>query len=210
MLWESSIRVADILQKDTGEKRYVQEGNSVANGLIAWQTSRYLLDQIPLEKGSAGNIILKLASKDQDCIREVSRIRGKCESQVSQFSINPPDNIYIAVLHIPSLMSIPNPFYKQGSIFLQIISIETIFWIFLLSVTCVNLLKIRKKIVNSNLLMYSMLFILIFMLGSAYLEINVGTWVRHRTLLLAPSLSIIATAKRIMPLQLISGLKIKL
>jgi hypothetical protein len=99
-------------------------------------------------------------------------------------------------------MFIPMIFMDNGSLFLNIQSIETPVWIFiylLFFVTIYLFLRSRREL--DFVVSTAAVFALEFILLSAMIEINVGTALRHRSLLLIPILVIwVARKKKAAPL----------
>jgi hypothetical protein len=93
---------------------------------------------------------------------------------------------------------IPFIFMDNGSLFLNIQSIETPVWLFIYALFFVGLYQLaRRRREFDYAVMIATLFALEFVAISALTEINVGTALRHRSLLLIPILVIwIARKKR--------------
>jgi hypothetical protein len=92
---------------------------------------------------------------------------------------------------------IPFIFIDNGSLFLNIQSIETPIWLFIYSLFFVGLYKvIRRRREFDYAVMIATLFALEFVAISALTEINVGTALRHRSLLLIPILVIWVARKK--------------
>ena len=93
---------------------------------------------------------------------------------------------------------IPFIFLDNGSLFLNIQSIETPVWLFIYGLFFVGLYQVaRRRREFDYAVMVATLFALEFVAISALTEINVGTALRHRSLLLIPILVIwIARKKR--------------
>ena len=86
---------------------------------------------------------------------------------------------------------IPFIFMDNGSLFLNIQSIETPIWLFIYGLFFVGLNQvIRSRREFDYAIMVATLFALEFVAISALTEINVGTALRHRSLLLIPILVI--------------------
>jgi hypothetical protein len=93
---------------------------------------------------------------------------------------------------------IPFIFIDNGSLFLNIQSIETPIWLFIYGLFFVGLYQLaRRRREFDYAVMMATLFALEFVAISALTEINVGTALRHRSLLLIPVLVIwLAKEKR--------------
>ena len=86
---------------------------------------------------------------------------------------------------------VPFIFIDNGSLFLNIQSIETPFWLFIYALFFVGLYQIiRRRRELDYAVMVATLFALEFVAISALTEVNVGTALRHRSLLLIPILVI--------------------
>jgi len=92
---------------------------------------------------------------------------------------------------------IPFIFMDNGSLFLNIQSIETPIWLFIYGLFFVGLyLLVRRRREFDYAVMIATLFSLEFVAISALTEINVGTALRHRSLLLIPILVIWLARKK--------------
>jgi hypothetical protein len=92
---------------------------------------------------------------------------------------------------------IPFIFIDNGSLFLNIQSIETPVWLFIYALFFVGLYQvIRRRREFDYVVMVATLFALEFVAISALTEINVGTALRHRSLLLIPILVIWVARKK--------------
>ena len=92
---------------------------------------------------------------------------------------------------------VPFIFMDNGSIFLNIQSIETPIWLFIYGLFFVGLYQIiRRRREFDYAVMMATLFALEFVAISALTEINVGTALRHRSLLLIPILVIWLARKK--------------
>ena len=91
----------------------------------------------------------------------------------------------------------PFIFIDNGSFFLNIQSIETPVWLFTYGLFFVGLYQvIRRRRDLDYAVMVAIIFSLEFVLISALVEINVGTALRHRSLLLIPILVIWVARKK--------------
>jgi hypothetical protein len=92
---------------------------------------------------------------------------------------------------------VPFIFIDNGSLFLNIQSVETPVWLFIYSLFFVGLyLVLRGRREFDYAVMVATLFALEFVAISALTEINVGTALRHRSLLLIPILVIWVSRKK--------------
>jgi hypothetical protein len=92
---------------------------------------------------------------------------------------------------------IPFIFIDNGSLFLNIQSIETPVWLFIYGLFFVGLYQLaRRRREFDYAVMIATLFALEFVAISALTEINVGTALRHRSLLLIPILVIWVARKK--------------
>jgi hypothetical protein len=92
---------------------------------------------------------------------------------------------------------IPFIFIDNGSLFLNIQSIETPIWLFIYGLFFVGLYQLaRRRREFDYAVMIATLFALEFVAISALTEINVGTALRHRSLLLIPILVIWVARKK--------------
>ena len=92
---------------------------------------------------------------------------------------------------------VPFTFMDNGSIFLNIQSIESPIWLFIYGLFFVGLYQIaRRRREFDYAVMMATLFALEFVAISALTEINVGTALRHRSLLLIPILVIWLARKK--------------
>jgi hypothetical protein len=92
---------------------------------------------------------------------------------------------------------VPFIFIDNGSLFLNIQSIETPIWLFIYGLFFVGLFQLaRRRHEFDYAVMMATLFALEFVAISALTEINVGTALRHRSLLLIPILVIWVARKK--------------
>jgi hypothetical protein len=92
---------------------------------------------------------------------------------------------------------VPFIFIDNGSLFLNIQSLETPIWLFIYGLFFVGLYQvIRRRREFDYAVMIATLFALEFVVISALTEINVGTALRHRSLLLIPILVVWAARKK--------------
>jgi len=92
---------------------------------------------------------------------------------------------------------IPFIFIDNGSLFLNIQSIETPVWLFVYGLFFVGLYQLtRRRHEFDYAVLIAALFALEFVAISALTEVNVGTALRHRSLLLIPILVIWVARKK--------------
>jgi hypothetical protein len=92
---------------------------------------------------------------------------------------------------------VPFIFVDNGSLFLNIQSIETPIWLFIYGLFFIGLYQvIRRRREFDYAVMMATIFTLEFVAISALTEINVGTALRHRSLLLIPILVIWVARKK--------------
>jgi hypothetical protein len=92
---------------------------------------------------------------------------------------------------------IPFIFIDNGSLFLNIQSLETPIWLFIYGLFFVGIYQLaRRRREFDYAVMMATLFALEFVAISALTEINVGTALRHRSLLLIPILVIWVARKK--------------
>ena len=83
-----------------------------------------------------------------------------------------------------NFLFLPLPFVDNGSFFLNLQSIESPVLYFLYLLVLASPLRNATKITSeSQILLGLLLFVLLFIAQSALLEINLGTLVRHRSIL---------------------------
>ena len=107
---------------------------------------------------------------------------------LKQAGLKHPDQMLIASL---KFLLVPFIFIDNGSFFLNIQSVETPIWLFVYGLFFVALYQIiRRRRELDYAVVMAILFAFEFVAISALTEINVGTAVRHRSLLLLPILVI--------------------
>ena len=109
-------------------------------------------------------------------------------------SLRNPMSIFRGVF---SFLFVPIPFFDNGSLFLNIQAYESFVWmlIYLLYLNVLwRLIKGRYELTLVPL--SAVLFVMGFVLQSSLIEINVGTAVRHRSVLLVATLIAVAAARK--------------
>jgi len=168
-----------------------------------------------LQNNANGSKIIKL---DEDNIKSVTETEIFIESQrgnimifnvfdrlkifestknntnYSHATISNPFSIVKASFHF---LLWPNPLTDNGSIFLNFISVEFVFWIFFYIKLILYLILLKTK--NHKLTfpqLVLVVFIIFFILFSALVETNLGTSLRHKSLLLLLILILLSTGFR--------------
>ena len=93
----------------------------------------------------------------------------------------------------------PFPFFDNGSFFLNVLSYESFFWWFLYFMFGLTFWQRFRNRDFDELATFLVVFVFGFIIFSAITEINVGTLVRHRSVLLFPMLYFIVTQRRRSP-----------
>jgi hypothetical protein len=176
-------------------------GGYVATGGM---TIHALLDQL---KGSPNTIVSRIASalgitakleaisKSAIIIKtDKSVVENQKKLSLQQAGLTKP----LQVLESSAkFLLIPFIFIDNGSLFLNIQSIETPIWLFIYGLFFVGLYQLaRRRREFDYAVMIATLFALEFVAISALTEINVGTALRHRSLLLIPILVIWVARKK--------------
>jgi hypothetical protein len=172
-------------------------------------TVHALLDQL---KGSPNTIVSRIAnalgitakleaiSKSAIVVEtDKSVIENQKQLSLQQAGLTKP----LQVLESSAkFLLVPFIFIDNGSLFLNIQSIETPIWLFIYGLFFVGLYQvIRRRREFDYAVMMATIFALEFVAISALTEINVGTALRHRSLLLIPILVIwVARKKKPAPL----------
>jgi len=187
-------------------------GNSNSNSLedpikyvaTGGMTVQELLDQL---KGNPNTIVARIAKpfgitakleaiSKSVTVLETDKLVVANQKKLSlqQASIKKP----LQVLESSAkFLLVPFIFIDNGSLFLNIQSIETPVWLFIYVLFFVGLyLVIRGRREFDYAVMVATLFALEFVAISALTEINVGTALRHRSLLLIPILVIWVSRKK--------------
>jgi sulfur carrier protein ThiS len=167
-------------------------------------TVHALLDQL---KGSPNTILAKVASalgitakleaisKSAIVVEtDKSVVENQKKLSLQQAGLTKP----LQVLESSAkFLLIPFIFIDNGSLFLNIQSIETPIWLFIYGLFFVGLYQLaRRRREFDYAVMIATLFALEFVAISALTEINVGTALRHRSLLLIPILVIWVARKK--------------
>ena len=175
--------------------------NYVATGGM---TVHALLDQL---KGSPNTIVAKVASAlgITAKLEAISKSAIVVETDKSVIENQKKLSLQQAGLKNPlqvlessaKFLLIPFIFIDNGSLFLNIQSIEIPIWLFVYGLFFVGLYQlVRRRREFDYAVMVATIFALEFVAISALTEINVGTALRHRSLLLIPILVIWVARKK--------------
>jgi hypothetical protein len=167
-------------------------------------TVHALLDQL---KGSPNTILAKVASAlgITEKLEAISKSAIVVETDKSVVENQKKLSLQQAGLTKPlqvlessaKFLLVPFIFIDNGSLFLNIQSIETPIWLFIYALFFVGLYQlVRRRREFDYAVMMATLFALEFVAISALTEINVGTALRHRSLLLIPILVIWVARKK--------------
>lgn len=189
----------------------IGNGNGNGNGedsigyvATGGMTVHALLDQL---KGSPNTIVARIASglgitakleaisKSAIVVEtDKSVVENQKKLSLQQAGIKKP----LQVLESSAkFLLVPFIFIDNGSLFLNIQSIETPIWLFIYGLFFVGLYQvIRRRREFDYAVMVATIFALEFVAISALTEINVGTALRHRSLLLIPILVIWVARKK--------------
>ena len=121
-------------------------------------------------------------------------IENQKKLSLKQAGLRHPDQMIASSLRF---LFVPIIFVDNGSLFLNIQSIETPIWVFVYGLFFVGLYQIvRRRHDLDYAVMMATIFAFEFVAISALTEINVGTALRHRSLLLIPILVIWLARKK--------------
>ena len=109
-------------------------------------------------------------------------------------SLRNPISIFRGVF---SFLFVPIPFFDNGSLFLNIQAYESFVWM-LIYLLYLNVLwgLIKGRFELTLVPLAAVLFVMGFVLLSSLIEINVGTAVRHRSVLLVATLIAVAAVRK--------------
>jgi len=182
----------------------VDEEDSIEYVATGGMTVHALLDQL---KGSPNTIVARIANalgitakletiSKSAIVAETDKsvIENQKKLSLQQAGITKP----LQVLESSAkFLLIPFIFVDNGSLFLNIQSIETPIWLFIYGLFFVGLYQvIRRRREFDYAVMMATIFALEFVAISALTEVNVGTALRHRSLLLIPILVIWVARKK--------------
>jgi hypothetical protein len=138
-----------------------------------------------LEASSKSSVVVAGGEEDQANKAQLSLKKGTLTSLSSLLQ------------SISRFLFVPFIFVDNGSLFLNIQSIETPVWLFIYVIFFVTLyLLFRSRREVDFVVTAAIVFVVEFILLSALTEINVGTALRHRSLLLIPILVIWVARKK--------------
>jgi hypothetical protein len=142
-------------------------------------------------------ITTKLAEKVEASIQVVSKevlVENQKKLSLKQAGLKHPDQVIESSL---KFLLIPFIFFDNGSLFLNIQSIETPIWLFIYGLFIFGFYQLikRRRELDYAVLMAT-LFTFEFVGISALAEVNVGTALRHRSLMLIPILVILVARKK--------------
>jgi hypothetical protein len=146
---------------------------------------------------SAFGITAKLAAISKSAIvaeTDKSVVENQKQLSLQQAGLKKPLQV---LKSSAKFLLVPFIFMDNGSLFLNIQSIETPIWLFIYGLFFVGLYHIiRRRRELDYAVMMATLFALEFVAISALTEINVGTALRHRSLLLIPVLVVWLARKK--------------
>jgi hypothetical protein len=142
-------------------------------------------------------ITSKLAEKAEAYIKVESKemiIENQKKLSLQQAGLRHPDQVVKSSL---KFLLVPFIFVDNGSVFLNIQSIETPIWLFIYGLFTIGLYQVirRRRELDYAVLMAT-LFTIEFVGISALAEVNVGTALRPRSLMLIPILVILVARKK--------------
>lgn len=144
-----------------------------------------LFSKILTDLGFAGSQPPKASSSTQDTSHYLtSRLN------VTPAKISNPISI---VSRTGGFLFTPFPFIDNGSLFLNLASLEFPFWWFLYAASGVALWRGFRHRKMNGLFVFVLSFSMLFVVFSAFTEINVGTMARHRSVLVIPLLYLLVT-----------------
>ena len=174
------------------------EEETLDNVATGGMTVHALLDQL---QGNPNTIISKIASalgitakleatSKASIVVQTDKavVENQKKLSLQQAGLTHPDQLIKSSL---KFLLVPFIFIDNGSLFLNIQSVETPVWLFIYILFFVGIYQIiRRRRDLDYAVMVATLFALEFVAISALTEINVGTALRHRSLLLIPILVI--------------------
>jgi hypothetical protein len=163
----------------------VNGSGSGVNGADNGQTLRLLLEQLN-ENSLLESTLSKLGILDH--LSEVASVReSESESTVvsNDFKNGSLTNVSQLLLALVKFLSLPIPFTNNGSYFMNLQSIESplLYLAYFILFWCLLIVS-RKKPRRPQLFFGLCLFAVLFTVQSALIEINLGTLVRHRSILI--------------------------
>jgi hypothetical protein len=188
----------------TGSGNGKEEEDPVEYVATGGMTVHALLDELERDPNtfiariaSAFGITTKLAAISKSAIvaeTDKSVVENQKQLSLQQAGLKKP----LQVLESSAkFLLVPFIFMDNGSLFLNIQSVETPIWLFFYSLFFVGLYQIARRHREFDYaVMIATVFALEFVAISALTEINVGTALRHRSLLLIPILVIWVARKK--------------
>jgi NADH:ubiquinone oxidoreductase subunit K len=157
---------------------------SSPNSIVS-KVANFLGITAKLKSISTSSIVLETDKKVSQNVKQLS---------LQQAGLKKPDQV---LKSSAKFLLVPFIFIDNGSLFLNIQSIETPLWLFVYGLFFVGLYQvIRRRREFDYAVMIATLFALEFVAISALTEVNVGTALRHRSLLLIPILVIWVARKK--------------
>ena len=129
-----------------------------------------------------------IAESSRNILNEETLLENQKKLSLKQAGLKHPDQLVKSSL---KFLLVPFIFIDNGSFFLNIQSIETPVWLFTYCLFLIGLYwLVRKRREIDYAVMMATLFVFEFVGISALAEVNVGTALRHRSILLIPILVI--------------------
>jgi hypothetical protein len=154
------------------------ENNFQSEGTTAYQFTQFL----DRDSNSLIIDIIKYLNIDEYLISNTSPTNINSLLKISRPNFSDPKAITVSVI---KFLLLPIPFLDNGSIYLNIFSLEMFIWYSLYCFLLFKLFNLRSRLKPVNFqLIWPVVFLLTFVLFSGLFEINLGTIVRHRAVLL--------------------------
>lgn len=191
----SSLQHFDHVANDN-PRRTNLSGNSTNGTEGAWQTEREIIDIATKTNSPVNNLVLKIIKPEESLMKkDVGSGDSSKDTTQREQNISEPElrakklsleatkltDIDGNLRQVIVLLVKPTPFLDNGSSILNIASIETVMWWLLLTLWLVTYFRKRKW--TDAVANYALSFFFLFLAGSASLEINLGTWLRHKSIL---------------------------
>ena len=88
------------------------------------------------------------------------------------------------ILESSKFLFLPVPLLNNGSIFLNLISFEMFLWLILYVILLIFMFRASKVIKKMEfIILWPLIFLISFLIFSSLFEINLGTIIRHRSIL---------------------------
>jgi hypothetical protein len=167
-------------------------------------TVQLLVDQLNSDPGSLiSRIAIKLGitSRLVASIKSSTVVVGSEDDKINKSKLSSQRATFASLNSLPQaiyrFMFVPLIFMDNGSLFLNIQSIETPVWVFMYLLFFITIYQIMRSRRELDLVVTAaVVFAVEFIFLSALTEINVGTALRHRSLLLIPILVIWVARKK--------------